>query len=539
MLHRKIWVKRPGASATLVQVREDDLVDDVRDVILKKYGNSLGRSFDAPDIILRIVPRAEHGQKQVERVLGPDEQMCQTLDKEYPGGQAVDEALIIDIPQRRTPKPSPRGMNPYMHSYLEEAARPVENGGDYFPPMPAASPAITAASHHSNHSSNEHTRAMSVLNTGQVPPLPSPGGTRRAHHKNSNRPAYMRQHTSSPTTLQAPPTGSSQKVVRPRLDSNASDHRHSAILVGNPPISTPPAQTHDGAAIAPTSTLVNTSHPSSPRVSSPGPRKPKARKNKPPAENTMLAPSIPTSLGLDTSVPPINVLIVEDNHINLKLLEQFIRRLKVRWATAVNGREAVNKWRAGGFHLVLMDIQLPIMSGLEATKEIRRLERVNGIGVFSGSSASSEAPKLLARKSQSIEEAKEEDKLDVERLFKSPVIIVALTASNLQVDRHEALAAGCNDFLTKPVNFVWFERKVKEWGCMQALIDFDGWHKWKDFASAQSPVNSKTANGTKDKKPVKEVVSVKKPAASKPPLPTEDSADLSGTPGPDAESSSN
>jgi hypothetical protein len=31
------------------------------------------------------------------------------------------------------------------------------------------------------------------------------------------------------------------------------------------------------------------------------------------------------------------------------------------------------------------------------------------------------------------------------------------------------------------VNFVWFERKVKEWGCMQALIDFDGWRKWKDF----------------------------------------------------------
>ncbi|KAK5004915.1 Two-component response regulator SSK1p, partial [Cryomyces antarcticus] len=34
-----------------------------------------------------------------------------------------------------------------------------------------------------------------------------------------------------------------------------------------------------------------------------------------------------------------------------------------------------------------------------------------------------------------------------------------------------------------PVNFVWLERKVKEWGCMQALIDFDGWRKWKDFAA--------------------------------------------------------
>jgi osomolarity two-component system response regulator SSK1 len=39
------------------------------------------------------------------------------------------------------------------------------------------------------------------------------------------------------------------------------------------------------------------------------------------------------------------------------------------------------------------------------------------------------------------------------------------------------------------VNFVWLERKVKEWGCMQALIDFDGWRKWKDFAA--KPDNSK------------------------------------------------
>jgi osomolarity two-component system response regulator SSK1 len=35
------------------------------------------------------------------------------------------------------------------------------------------------------------------------------------------------------------------------------------------------------------------------------------------------------------------------------------------------------------------------------------------------------------------------------------------------------------------VNFVWLERKVKEWGCMQALIDYDGWRKWKDFAAAK------------------------------------------------------
>lgn len=144
---------------------------------------------------------------------------------------------------------------------------------------------------------------------------------------------------------------------------------------------------------------------------------------------------------LNGAVPPINVLIVEDNIINLKLLEAFVKRLKVRWQTAMNGREAVNKWRSGGFHLVLMDIQLPVMNGLEATREIRRIEKVNSIGIFSSSASS--APEDVKPK------LAEEDKLANTEMFKSPVIIVALTASSLQSDRHEALAAGCNDFLTK------------------------------------------------------------------------------------------
>jgi osomolarity two-component system response regulator SSK1 len=36
--------------------------------------------------------------------------------------------------------------------------------------------------------------------------------------------------------------------------------------------------------------------------------------------------------------------------------------------------------------------------------------------------------------------------------------------------------------MMQPVNFVWLERKVMEWGCMQALIDFDGWRKWKEIS---------------------------------------------------------
>jgi osomolarity two-component system response regulator SSK1 len=437
MVSRKIWVKRPQQSATLVQIHEDDLVDDVRDMILKKYANSLGRNFDAPDVTLRIIPR----EQRQERTLGPEEPMTRTLDAYYPGGQTVDEALIIDVPLRRTPKPSPQ---PQRGGYYDES-RPAEGGSDYFPPMPiptAPSPQVSNTVPGINGQPNAHhpsltSHSMSVLTTGHVPALPSPGSNRR-HHR--DRPRIGRQHTSSPTVIgnlaQAPivNNGTQPFLRAPRSRTHSSASETSNAPPAAPPLPTPPApQPSDGLQIQRVATPP-------PRVSSPrpAPRVKKAKKVN--AEH----PSLPAGM-LNGAVPPINVLIVEDNIINLKLLEAFMKRLKVRWQTAMNGREAVTKWRAGGFHLVLMDIQLPIMSGLEATKEIRRLERVNCIGIF-GSSASSSAPEVGEEGNGEVEG---EDRLPSTAMFKSPVIIVALTASSLQSDRHEALAAGCNDFLTK------------------------------------------------------------------------------------------
>ena len=56
------------------------------------------------------------------------------------------------------------------------------------------------------------------------------------------------------------------------------------------------------------------------------------------------------------AIPPINVLIVEDNIINAQILEVFFRKRKLKYATAVNGKEAVEKWRQGGWHLVLVHV---------------------------------------------------------------------------------------------------------------------------------------------------------------------------------------
>ncbi|WEJ94294.1 Two-component response regulator SSK1p [Yamadazyma tenuis] len=168
----------------------------------------------------------------------------------------------------------------------------------------------------------------------------------------------------------------------------------------------------------------------------------------------------------ETVLPSISVLVVEDNAINQAILGAFLRKHKIHYEIAKNGAEAITKWRKGGFHLVLMDIQLPVKSGIEATKEIRHLERINRIGVF----AENEVNGSLYPN-----ELTDSEKLDMD-LFRSPVIIVALTASsNASSDRSNALRAGCNDYLTKPVNLVWLQNKITEWGCMQALIDFDGW----------------------------------------------------------------
>ncbi|KAK4143532.1 uncharacterized protein C8A04DRAFT_12279 [Dichotomopilus funicola] len=499
MATRKLWVKRPGGSATLVTINEEDLVDDVRELILRKYANTLGRQYDAPDLTLRILPR--EGQRQ-ERVLGPEEPMARTLDAYFPGGQVVDEALLIDVPHRRhTPRASPRNGPPHaqhLTSVGYDDIRPLEASTDYFGPGAVAHIPVAALAN----AANGTTHAISVLNTGQVPQIPSPGATtrQRQYRERSDRPRIGRQHTSSPTILNVVGAGGhtatiavaanhgmahAASIPRSRTHSNASSEQTNpgqGVPPAPPPLPTPPSQ--DPAAVVPI--IPRTATP--PPVRPASPRAPIAARPK--KKKTVEAPALPAGM-LNGGVPPINVLIVEDNIINLRLLEAFVKRLKVRWQTAMNGREAVNKWRTGGFHLVLMDIQLPVMSGLEATREIRRLERTNSIGAFStttngnvsvnggGSDTTGDGEPDETKG----EELPEEDKLQNRDMFKSPVIIVALTASSLQSDRHEALAAGCNDFLTKPVTYVWLERKVMEWGCMQALIDYDGWRKWKSFTS--------------------------------------------------------
>ena len=110
-----------------------------------------------------------------------------------------------------------------------------------------------------------------------------------------------------------------------------------------------------------------------------------------------------------------------------------------------------------------MDIQMPVMDGISATKEIRRLEKLNTSQGYPGT------PQTEGQRTPS--DISNDSRMSSSP-FRSSVIIVALTASSLQSDRVAALAAGCNDFLTKPVSLEWLNSKIIEWGSIKALQMF-------------------------------------------------------------------
>jgi CheY-like chemotaxis protein/HPt (histidine-containing phosphotransfer) domain-containing protein len=121
------------------------------------------------------------------------------------------------------------------------------------------------------------------------------------------------------------------------------------------------------------------------------------------------------------------ILLAEDNLVNQKVASRLLEKLDYRTEIVGDGRAAIAAWKNGNFDLILMDCQMPVMDGYEATREIRKLEE-----------------------------------------GKRHIPIVALTAHAMKGDEEKCRAAGMDEYLTKPIDRTRLE------ACLEQLLPSTG-----------------------------------------------------------------
>ncbi|MBX3304894.1 MAG: CHASE domain-containing protein [Nitrospira sp.] len=124
------------------------------------------------------------------------------------------------------------------------------------------------------------------------------------------------------------------------------------------------------------------------------------------------------------SAPPLRILVVDDLEDNRTIVAHYLKQDAYVMDMADNGRMALEKFQTGSYDLVLMDVQMPIMDGLQATRAMRQWERTE---------------------------------------HRAPTPILALTAHTLEEDAKKSLDAGCTAHLTKP---------IKKQALLRAVADY-------------------------------------------------------------------
>jgi len=119
-----------------------------------------------------------------------------------------------------------------------------------------------------------------------------------------------------------------------------------------------------------------------------------------------------------------NILVVEDNEVNQQLITFMLEMLEINVTVTNNGEEGVNSFLDSEFDLILMDINMPVMNGIDATKSMINLEKEKG-------------------------------------LTHTP--IVALTANAIKGDRERFLSYGMDDYLSKPIDKDELDRILKKY----------------------------------------------------------------------------
>jgi CheY-like chemotaxis protein len=126
-----------------------------------------------------------------------------------------------------------------------------------------------------------------------------------------------------------------------------------------------------------------------------------------------------TPAGVSPSSRSLRILLAEDNPVNQRVAMTILGKMGHRITLATNGLEALEQWRQSDFDLILMDVQMPEMTGLQATMQIRREEAMG-----------------------------------------AHVPILAMTASAMSEERDRCLAAGMDDFISKPVSYKVIEEMI-------------------------------------------------------------------------------
>ncbi|MDW8309273.1 MAG: response regulator [Verrucomicrobiales bacterium] len=151
------------------------------------------------------------------------------------------------------------------------------------------------------------------------------------------------------------------------------------------------------------------------------------------AARTQTAQRAPGAARLDPGTAgriPLRVLLCDDNAINQKVALRILQQLGYRPDVAADGNEALTRLDAQPYDLIFMDVLMPGMDGLEATRQIRLRQR---------------HPEQFPN-------------------YRDPIVIVAMTASAMQGDREKCLAAGMDDYLAKPIRPEDVRGVIEKWG---------------------------------------------------------------------------
>jgi len=151
------------------------------------------------------------------------------------------------------------------------------------------------------------------------------------------------------------------------------------------------------------------------------------------------------------------VLVAEDNIINQKLIKQILMKYGINVDLANNGLEAFDKVKSQKYDLILMDIQMPVMDGIEATQEILNYE-------------------------------------SEENLEHTP--IVALTANALKGDKERFIQQGLDDYLSKPIESSELLFVLKKFLKQKFNEDDESFYDNIDFLPKESNQNSVSSNSS-------------------------------------------